>query len=69
MTKRKKPGIWDGLYGAVEVRRVQPYEAAKTYVCPGCHREIPPGMGHMVAVPSDAPDLRRHWHRTCWTRR
>ena len=61
--------IWDGAFGEVEVRRVQPYEALKTYVCPGCERDIPPGTGHIVAVPRDAPDLRRHWHRACWERR
>ena len=49
-----------------EVRRVQPYQALKTYVCPGCNRDLPPGLGHMVAVPLDAPDLRRHWHYGCW---
>ncbi len=53
----------------VEVRRVQPYEATKTYMCPGCNRDIRPGEGHLVAVPIDAPDLRRHWHRGCWTNR
>jgi hypothetical protein len=26
-------------------------------------------MGHMVTVPRDAPDLRRHWHKACWERR
>ena len=53
----------------VEVRRVQPYEARKDYVCPGCNRDIPAGTGHLVAVPIEAPDLRRHWHRGCWTNR
>jgi len=48
---------------------VQPYEAHKEYVCPGCHRSIPVGMGHLVCVPHDAPDLRRHWHKGCWERR
>ena len=52
-----------------EVRRVQPYQATKLYRCPGCARDIPPGTGHVVAVPLDAPDLRRHWHRGCWDRR
>ncbi len=52
-----------------EVRRVQPYEATKTYLCPGCNRDLPPGLGHMVAVPTDAPDLRRHWHYGCWQAR
>jgi len=52
----------------VEVRRVQPYEATKRYVCPGCHREIGTGVGHLVVVPRAAPDLRRHWHHACWRR-
>ena len=53
----------------VEVRRVQPYEARKVYVCPGCNGEIRVGEGHLVVVPVDAPDLRRHWHRACWQHR
>jgi len=52
-----------------EVRYVQPYQATKTYVCPGCNQDIPPGQGHLVAVPTGAPDLRRHWHRGCWVNR
>jgi len=67
--KPEKVGIWDGLYGPIEARRMQPYEAVKQYVCPGCHNPIPAGMGHTVAVPRDAPDLRRHWHHACWQRR
>ncbi|MFM8563024.1 MAG: hypothetical protein ACKOCE_03915 [Acidimicrobiia bacterium] len=67
--KRRRVGIWDGLYGPVEVRRVQPYQAVKRYVCPGCHGPIPVGMGHNVAVPRDSPDLRRHWHYACWNGR
>lgn len=62
-------GLWDGEFGLVEVRRVQPYEATKVYVCPGCHHTILRGIGHYVAVPGDAPDLRRHWHKACWDRR
>lgn len=61
---RRVPDLWAD--DAVDVRRVQPYEARKGYVCPGCHREIPAGTGHVVAVPHDAPDLRRHWHPGCW---
>lgn len=52
-----------------EVRHIQPYQATKTYLCPGCHRDIPPGLGHLVAIPPDAPDLRRHWHKGCWQKR
>ena len=50
-------------------RFVQPYEATKDYLCPGCRREIPAGTGHLVAVPPEQPDLRRHWHRGCWDNR
>ncbi len=53
----------------VETRFVQPYDAVKTYRCPGCNRDIPAGQGHIVAVPPEAPDLRRHWHRGCWANR
>lgn len=52
-----------------EVRRVQPYEAVKTYICPGCNHDIGPGVGHIVAVPNEAADLRRHWHHGCWAAR
>ena len=56
-------------FGEVTVQRVQPYQADKAYLCPGCHREIPKGLGHLVVTPSDAVDLRRHWHHGCWKRR
>jgi hypothetical protein len=55
--------------GEVELRRIQPYEATKAYVCPGCNQVIPKGAGHLVVVPVAAPDLRRHWHRACWANR
>ncbi len=48
------------------VTPVQPYAARKTYLCPGCELSIPPGTFHLVVVPDDAPDLRRHWHHGCW---
>jgi hypothetical protein len=53
----------------VEVRRIQPFEARKSYLCPGCNQEIPAGLGHYVVVPLEAPDLRRHWHLACWEHR
>lgn len=52
-----------------EVRRIQPYQATKAYLCPGCNQEIPARTGHLVVVPLDAPDLRRHWHAPCWEHR
>ena len=51
-----------------EIRHVQPYQAVKTYRCPGCDHEIRPGEGHEVVVPRDAPQDRRHWHTSCWKR-
>lgn len=48
------------------VQVVQPYQATKQYVCPGCEGPIPPGIGHLVIVPEEMPDMRRHWHRGCW---
>ena len=62
-------GTDPSLSGPVEVRLIHPFQAQKTYLCPGCFQEIMPGTGHFVVVPSDAPDLRRHWHRPCWERR
>jgi hypothetical protein len=55
--------------GDVEVRRVQPYQALKSYLCPGCNQDIAVGTGHVVVVPVEAPDLRRHWHTACWDNR
>ncbi len=53
-------------FGEDVVSSVQPYQARKPYLCPGCSHWIEPGVGHVVVVPELAPDLRRHWHRGCW---
>lgn len=50
----------------IEVRHIQPYQAVKTYRCPGCDHPIEPGLGHKVVVPRQAPEERRHWHTGCW---
>ncbi|MEX1249174.1 MAG: hypothetical protein WEA57_00640 [Acidimicrobiia bacterium] len=50
----------------VTVSPIQPYAARKEYICPGCSHSIPAGTYHLVVVPDDAPDLRRHWHQGCW---
>lgn len=50
----------------VTVTPIQPYAARKAYLCPGCDQTIPSGVFHVVVVPDDAPDLRRHWHHGCW---
>lgn len=50
-------------------------QMSKTYRCPGCDHEIPPGVPHVVAWPDDGlpassgPDHRRHWHTSCWRAR
>lgn len=54
------------LTGEEIVTLIHPYQARKTYLCPGCSGWIEPGVGHVVVVPETAPDLRRHWHRGCW---
>jgi hypothetical protein len=51
----------DGLV----VRRIHPYQATKTYRCPGCDQEIPAGVGHVVAWRADDAEDRRHWHTAC----
>lgn len=48
------------------VNPVQPYQARKEYICPGCDGIIEVGVGHVAVIPEDTPDLRRHWHHGCW---
>ena len=57
-----------GLPGRLSVRPVQPSSALKPYECGGCGQTIPKGRYHVVVVPDEAPDLRRHWHRGCWNK-
>jgi hypothetical protein len=57
----------DGM--PVGVARVQPFQSNKSYRCPGCNQLIAPGIGHIVVVPTEAADLRRHWHTPCWQSR
>lgn len=40
----------------------------KPYRCPGCDHEIRAGVSHLVAIPREDPDERRHWHTECWRR-
>ena len=58
---------------AWNVQPVSAQQAVKSYACPGCGREIDPGVAHLVAwradgVLGDSADLaaRRHWHESCW---
>ena len=50
----------------VTVNLVQPYAAVKEYFCPGCELTISAGVFHVVVMPDEASDLRRHWHHGCW---
>jgi hypothetical protein len=38
----------------------------KPYRCPGCDHEVRQGARHLVVVPIDDADGRRHWHTECW---
>jgi hypothetical protein len=49
----------------VDIQHIHPYQATKSYRCPGCDHEIWPRTGHEVVVPRRAPELRRHWHTAC----
>jgi hypothetical protein len=39
-----------------------------SYRCPGCDHDIRAGSWHLVVVPLDDVDARRHWHTECWRR-
>jgi hypothetical protein len=38
----------------------------RPYRCPGCQQVIRPGTVHLVVIPDEGVDLRRHWHAACW---
>ena len=48
-----------------EVREVT---GDKPYRCPGCDHVIKQRVRHLVAVPDEDPEERRHWHTECWRR-
>ena len=69
LARRGVESVQNWSDGDWSVRTVPPGGAVKTYRCPGCDHEIPPGTGHVVAWPADGRgDLtdRRHWHTGCW---
>jgi hypothetical protein len=41
-------------------------QTGKTYRCPGCNQEIPPGTPHLVVASGEDIEGRRHWHTPCW---
>jgi len=61
-----------GRDGEWLVRTIPGDASVKTYRCPGCDQEIPPGIAHVVAWPADGrgdTGDRRHWHTSCWRSR
>ncbi len=40
----------------------------KEYRCPGCDHMVWAGVWHLVVVPDEDVDARRHWHTECWKR-
>nr|MDT0658330.1 hypothetical protein [Micromonospora sp. DSM 115978] len=70
--RRGVEAVQSGPDGQWRVRAVPGGAATKSYRCPGCLQEIPPGTAHLVAWPADGRgDLtdRRHWHAGCWRAR
>lgn len=64
-SERYVGGLWT-------VRRVSGATASRSYLCPGCHQDIPVGLPHLVVWPADGVGGmgdRRHWHSGCWQRR
>ncbi|WP_432573729.1 LIM domain-containing protein [Kineococcus sp. SYSU DK005] len=66
----------DGPDGSWVVRQLRGGTSTKTYRCPGCAQEIPPGVPHVVVWPShgtfspgDGVSERRHWHPACFDAR
>jgi hypothetical protein len=59
---RSAAPVW-ALVPGFDVRRVT---GDKPYRCPGCDHEIRAGIWHLVIVPEDEPEERRHWHEGCW---
>ena len=60
------PGIGTWADNELDVRILQPMQAAKAYQCPACNHSIPKGTANVVVVPRSEPDLRRHFHPPCW---
>jgi hypothetical protein len=70
-TDDERPGLPDLVVGGPpgwQVRAIQPANATKDYVCPGCNQAIRPRTAHVVAWRTGEEDLRRHWHQPCWQR-
>lgn len=55
------------------VRKISAARAEKSYLCPGCGLDVPPGQAHLVVWSAEhlfgdeaAVRDRRHWHAHCW---
>ena len=47
---------------------VRQVTGTKMYRCPGCQQIVRVGVEHLVVVPDDGAEERRHWHTGCWQR-
>lgn len=59
---RSEAPMW-AIVPGYDVRHVG---GEKAYRCPGCDHPVQEGVWHLVVVPQDAPEERRHWHTECW---
>lgn len=66
MTEPRRTDLGPPALDGYTVEVVPGARARKGYACPGCFRDIPAGVGHVVAWPTELVDHRRHWHRHCW---
>jgi hypothetical protein len=62
--RRSDPPSWAFAPG-YDVRQVT---GDKDYRCPGCDHLVRAGTWHLVIVPKDDVEARRHWHSECWRR-
>jgi hypothetical protein len=63
-----QPRLAAPVWALVDWAEVRAVIGDKVYRCPGCDHEIRKGMSHLVVVPDDAAEERRHWHTECWRR-
>ena len=65
-----------GPDGEWVVRELRGTTSTKSYTCPGCHQDIPPGLPHLVVWPSrgtlspgDGASARPPWPRASFAAR
>ncbi len=64
----RRPRSAAPLWAVVPGFDIRHIGSEKAYRCPGCDQEIRAGVWHLVVVPHDATEERRHWHTECWRR-